>query len=57
MTRYLLLFDSYGFVFCGDALSDERMGLFLYMLLALTSAGFLWSDSLGNRDHILLILI
>jgi hypothetical protein len=28
MTRYLLLFDSYGLVFVGGALSDERMGLF-----------------------------
>jgi hypothetical protein len=42
------------------ALSDERMGLLLYMLLALASAGFLGSESFGTRDardHILLAQI
>jgi hypothetical protein len=34
MTRYLLLFDSYGLVLWG-ALSDERRVCILYMLLAL----------------------
>jgi hypothetical protein len=46
VTRYLLLFDSYGRVF-RSALSDERTGLFLHMLLALAR------ESLGTRDHIL----
>jgi hypothetical protein len=53
MTRYLFLFDSYGLVFC-RALSDERTGLSLYMLLALDSVVFLGSESLGTRVHILL---
>jgi hypothetical protein len=43
MTRYLLLFDSYGLVLCGT-----------YMLLVLASAVFLRSESLGTHDHILL---
>jgi hypothetical protein len=42
MTRYLLLFDSYGLVLWG-ALSDERTGLLLHMLLVLASAVFLGS--------------
>jgi hypothetical protein len=54
MTRYLLLFDSYGLVFLWGALSDERTGLSFYMLLTLASAVFLGSESLGTRDHILL---
>jgi hypothetical protein len=54
MTRYLLLFDSYGLVLCGvPSLTRGRICL-LYMLLALASAVFLRSESLGNRDHILL---
>jgi hypothetical protein len=43
MTRYLLLFGIYGLVF---------VGRLLYMLLALASAVFLGSESLGTRDHI-----
>jgi hypothetical protein len=31
MTRYLLLFDSYGFDFDGRHLSEERMGLFFFI--------------------------
>jgi hypothetical protein len=43
MTRYLLLFDSYGLVFCGaPSLMIGRVCL-LYMLLALASAAFLGS--------------
>jgi hypothetical protein len=54
MTRYLLLFDSYGVVFCGaPSLTRGRVCL-LYMLLVLASAVFLGSKSLGTRDHILL---
>jgi hypothetical protein len=54
MTRYLLLVDSYGFVFCGAlSLTRGRVRL-LYMLLAHASAVFLWSESLGTRGHILL---
>jgi hypothetical protein len=54
MTRYLLLFDSYGFAFCGaPSLTRGRVCL-LYMVLALASAVFLGSESLGTRDHILL---
>jgi hypothetical protein len=47
MTKYLLLFNSYRLVFVG------RVCL-LYMLLTLSSAVFLGSESLGTRDHILL---
>jgi hypothetical protein len=53
MTRYLLLFDSYDLVFV-DSLSDERLGLSFYILLALASAAFLGSESLGTHDNILL---
>jgi hypothetical protein len=54
MTRYLLLFDSYGLVFVGaPSLTRGRVCL-LYMLLALARVVFLWSESLGTRDHILL---
>jgi hypothetical protein len=54
MTRYLLLFDSYGLIFCGaPSLTTGRVCL-LYMLLALASAVFLGSESLGTRNHILL---
>jgi hypothetical protein len=55
MTRYLLLLDSYiAEAFCGlPSLTRERV-CFLYKLLALASAVFLGSESLGSRDHILL---
>jgi hypothetical protein len=54
MTRYLLLFDSYGLVFCGaPSLTRGRVCL-LYKLLALASAVFLGSESLGTRKHNLL---
>jgi hypothetical protein len=46
MTRYLLLFDN-----CGLTRGPVCL---LYMLLALASAVFLGSESLGSRDHILL---
>jgi hypothetical protein len=53
MTRYLLLFDSYGIVFSGaPSLTRGRVCL-LHMLLVLASA-VLGSKSLGTRDHILL---
>jgi hypothetical protein len=45
MARYLSLFDTVLFL-CGARLLD--------MLLALASAVFLGSESLGTRDHILL---
>jgi hypothetical protein len=50
MTRYLLLFDSYGFVFVGHPppLTRGRVCL-LYMLLTLASAVFLGSESLETR--------
>jgi hypothetical protein len=52
MTRYLLLFDTS--CLCGaPSLTRGRVCL-LYMLLALASAVFLRSESLGTRDHILL---
>jgi hypothetical protein len=41
-------------LFSWGALSDERTGLFLYMLLDLASVVFLGSEFLGARDHILL---
>jgi hypothetical protein len=48
MTRYLLLFYSYGLVFCGAlSLTRGRVSL-LYILLALTSAVFLGSESLDS---------
>jgi hypothetical protein len=47
-------FDSYGLVFCGaPSLTRGRVCL-LGTLLALASAVFLRSESLGVRDHILL---
>jgi hypothetical protein len=53
-SRYLLLFDSYGFVFCGaPSLTRGRVCL-LYMLLAPASAVFLGSEFLVTRNHILL---
>jgi hypothetical protein len=49
MTRYLLLFDSYGLVFCGaPSLTRGRVCL-LHMLLVLASAVFLWSESLWTH--------
>jgi hypothetical protein len=54
MTRYLLLFDSYGLVFVGRPLLTRERVCLLYMVLAFASAVFLGSESLGSRDHILL---
>jgi hypothetical protein len=54
MTRYLLLFDSYGFVFCGAPSLTRGRVCYLYMLLALASAVFLRSESLVTRYRILL---
>jgi hypothetical protein len=54
MTRYLLLFDSYGPVLCAMPSLARGLVCLLYMLLALASAVFLRSESLGTRDHILL---
>jgi hypothetical protein len=54
MTRYLLLFDSYGLVLCGTPSLTRGRVCLLYMLLALASAVFLGSEFLGTRDHILL---
>jgi hypothetical protein len=51
MTRYLLLFDSYGLVFVGRPLWREDGSV---MLLALASAVFLGSEALGTRFRILL---
>jgi hypothetical protein len=54
MTRYLLLFDSYGLFFSGaPSLTRGRVCL-LYMLLALDSVVLLGSEVLGTLDHILL---
>jgi hypothetical protein len=53
MTRYLLLFDSYGRFYGAPSLTRGRVCL-LYMMLALASAVFLRSESLGTCDHILL---
>jgi hypothetical protein len=54
MTRYLLMFDSYGSCFCGAPSLTKGWVCLLHMLLALASAVFLESESLGTRDHILL---
>jgi hypothetical protein len=54
MTRYLLLFDSYGLVLCGAPSLTRGWVCLLYMLLALASAVFLRSESLGTHNHILL---
>jgi hypothetical protein len=53
MTRYLLLFDIYGFVFVERPLWWQD-GCLLYMLLALARAVSLGSESLRTRDHIFL---
>jgi hypothetical protein len=52
MIRYLLLFDSYGLVFCGVLSLTRGRVCHLYKLLALASAVFV--GSLGTREHILL---
>jgi hypothetical protein len=53
MAKYLLHFDSYGFVFVETpSLTRERVSL--YMVLALASVVFLGSESLATCDHILL---
>jgi hypothetical protein len=54
MTRYVLLFDSYGFVFCGAPSLTRGRVFLLYMLLDLAGAVFLGSESRGTRYHILL---
>jgi hypothetical protein len=54
MTRYLLLFDSYGLCFSGAPSLTREWVCLLYMLLALASVVVLVSESLGTRDHILL---
>jgi hypothetical protein len=46
MTRYLLLFDSYGLVFVGRPLWREGGSVFFYTLLTLSSLVFLGSESL-----------
>jgi hypothetical protein len=46
MTRYLLLFDSYGLVFWGT-LSDERTGLSFVMLVVSPAQSFLGQSPLG----------
>jgi hypothetical protein len=55
MTRYLLLFDSYGLVFWvgGPSLTRGRVCR-LYMLLAFASTVFRGCEYLGTRNHILL---
>jgi hypothetical protein len=54
MTRYLLLFDSYGLVFWGALSLTRGRVCLLYMLLALVSAVFLGSESLVTREKNLL---
>jgi hypothetical protein len=54
MTRYLLLFDSYGLVFCGTPSVTRGRVCLSYMLLALASAVLLGSEFLGTRDYIFL---
>jgi hypothetical protein len=54
MTRYLLLFDSYGLCFSTAPTLTRGWVCLLYMLLVLVSVAFLRSVSLGTRDHILL---
>jgi hypothetical protein len=54
MTRYLLLFDSYSLVFRGAPSLMRGWVCLLYTLLALVSAVFNGSESLGTCDHILL---
>jgi hypothetical protein len=52
VSRYLLLFDCYGLVFCGAPSLTRGQICLLYMLQALASSVFL--GSLGTHDHILL---
>jgi hypothetical protein len=52
--QILLLFDSYGLVFCGAPSLTRGLVSLLSMLLTLASAIFLGSESLGIYDHILL---
>jgi hypothetical protein len=52
ITRYLLLFDSYGLVFCGTPSLTRGRVCISYMLLTLASVVFLESESLGTGDHI-----
>jgi hypothetical protein len=54
MTRFLLLSDSCGFVDVGALSLTRGRVCRLQLLLALASAIFLGSESLGTRDHILL---
>jgi hypothetical protein len=49
--------DSYGLVSCGAPSLTRGQVCLLYMLLALASAVFLGSESLGTCDHILLFQI
>jgi hypothetical protein len=53
MTKYLLLFDSYGLVVWG-AFSDERTDVSFIYAAGLASLVFLGFESFGTRDHILL---
>jgi hypothetical protein len=55
MTRYLLLFDSYGLVLCGTPSLTRGRVCLLYVLLALVSAVSLGSE--WTRDNILLCQI
>jgi hypothetical protein len=54
MTRYFLLFDSYGLCFSGAPSLTRGWVCLLCMLLALARLVFLGFESLGIRDHILL---
>jgi hypothetical protein len=52
MMRYLLQFDSYSLVFVWRPLwREDWYVFFLYMMLVLVSAVFLWSESLGTRPY------
>jgi hypothetical protein len=53
MTRYLLLWQLWS-CFCGVPSLTRGLVCLLYMLLALASAVFCGSESLGTRNHILL---
>jgi hypothetical protein len=53
MSRYLLLFDSYGLVSWGD-LSDKKTVLSFVNAAGQSQVAFLGSESLGTRGHILL---
>jgi hypothetical protein len=54
MTRYLLLFDSYGQVFAGRPLWREDGSVFCICCWPSPAQSFSGPESLGNRDHILL---